>query len=438
MRIAYLDCSTGISGDMMLGALLDVGVPVEEVRAAIDALHLPGVRLDVREVLKGGFRATKVDVQHPEQHAHRHLTDIRRILEGAGPALTPPQRELALEIFEAVAEAEARVHGTTVDEVHFHEVGAIDSIVDIVGTAVGFDLLQADLVTCSRIPTGRGQVRIAHGVCPLPAPGTAELLQGIPLVDVPIEAELTTPTGAAIVRVLVDAFGALPEMTIEAVGYGAGTRDFPERANVLRLFVGESAESPYRDVVCLLETNLDDVTGEVIGHARHRLLEAGALDVYTTPIQMKKDRPGVLLSVLCRPHEAEGIESLLFTETGTLGIRRATLERSKQARAQCTVHTPWGPVQGKIAWRPGHPLQFTPEYSDCARLAEEAGIPLRDALRAAAAAFDADEIKLPPDAAQALAATHSHHHAHSLQQVHDHDHDHDHRHDHDHDHDHHH
>lgn len=434
MRIAYLDCSTGISGDMTLAALLDAGVPVEAVRQALDALQLPGVALEVREVLKGGFRAAKVDVRHPEQHAHRRMKDIRRILDAAGPALTDSQRQLALDIFEAVAEAEARVHGSTVDQVHFHEVGAIDSIFDIVGAAVGFDLLAADTVVCSRIPTGRGQVCIAHGVCTVPTPGTAELLKGMPLVDLAVDAELTTPTGAAIVRVLADAFGPLPDMTVEAVGYGAGTMDLPDRANVLRLFVGESRESPLRDVVCLLETSLDNVTGEVLGHVKQQLLNAGALDVYSTSIQMKKDRPGVLLSVLTRPADAERLESLIFTETGTLGIRRALLERSKQSRTACTVHTPWGPVQGKIAWRPGHPLQFSPEYSDCARLAEEAGLPLRDALRAAATAFDAEEIDLSPEAIEALGAGPAHDHDCGHDHDAGHDHDHDHRHDHDHDH----
>jgi uncharacterized protein (TIGR00299 family) protein len=304
MRIAYLDCATGISGDMMLGALLDAGVDADLVRAAIDALDLPGVALEIRSVVNGGFRATKVDVRHPKQHAHRHLSDIHEILDNAGSALTDDQRDLAASIFQAVAEAEARVHGMSVDSVHFHEVGAIDSIVDIVGAAVGFDILGADTVICSRVPTGRGHVKIDHGVCQVPTPGTAELLKGVPLVDVPLDAELTTPTGAAILRTMVDSYGPLPEMTIESIGYGAGTMEFPDRANVLRLYVGETHESPLRDTVTLLETNLDTVSGEVLGYTKQRLLAAGALDVYSTSIQMKKDRPGVVLSVLCRPEDA--------------------------------------------------------------------------------------------------------------------------------------
>lgn len=456
MRIAYLDCATGISGDMTLAALLDAGVEADAVRAAIDALGLPGVALQIRSVVNGGFRATKVDVQHPEQHAHRHLSDIRRILDDAGPALTDDQRDLAGQIFQAVAEAEARVHGMSVESVHFHEVGAIDSIVDIVGVAVGFDILGADAVFCSRVPTGRGQVRIAHGVCQVPTPGTAELLKGVPLIDVPVDAELTTPTGAAILRTLVDSFGPLPEMTIESIGYGAGTLEFPDRANVLRLYVGETQTSPLRDVVTLLETNLDNVTGEVLGHTQQQLLAAGALDVYSTSIQMKKSRPGVMLSVLCRSEDADALEALLFAETGTLGIRRQQIERSKQLRAPCTVATPWGGVAGKIAWRPGQPLQFTPEYNDCARVADESGMPLKDVYRAAAAGFDAEEVELSEEALEALGLVHehdhdcghdhdhdcghdhdhghSHDHRHDHDMGHRHDHDHDHRHDHDHDH----
>ena len=269
----------------------------------------------------------------------------------------------------------------------------------------------------------------------MPTPGTAELLKGVPLVDVPVDAELTTPTGAAILRVLVDDFAALPEMTIEAIGYGAGTKDFPDRANVLRLIVGETAANPSRDVVCLLETNLDSVTGEVLGYAQRRLLAAGALDVYSTAIQMKKDRPGVMLSVVALPAQADALETILFDETGTLGIRRQMIERTKQSRAACTVHTEWGPVQGKIAWRPGQPLQFTPEYEACVQLAAEAGLSLREAYRAAAAAFDAEEIELSDEAMESLGLLHDHDcgHDHDHDCGHDHDHGHDHRHDHDHD-----
>ena len=324
-----------------------------------------GVKLTTETVMKEGFRATSVRVEHPEQHAHRHLADIHAIIDRAG-GLTPGQKDLARRIFGAVAEAEAHVHGTTVDRIHFHEVGAIDSIVDIVGAAVGFDVLGADQMVASRVPTGRGQVRIDHGICTVPTPGTAELLKGIPLVDVPIDAELTTPTGAAILKTIVDRFGPLPEMAIQSIGYGAGTKDFPQRANVLRLFVGTAEPRAESDYVTLLETNLDDVTAEIIGYAKRRLLEAGALDVFSTSIQMKKDRPGTLVSVLARMSDVEKLESILFDETGTFGIRRTVVERSKRSRREHTVATAWGPVRGKLGWRQGQECVFTPEFEDCA------------------------------------------------------------------------
>lgn len=431
MKIAYLHCATGISGDMTLAALIDAGVDQARIRAAVDSLGLSGVELSVETVVKGGFRAKYLRVRHPEQHAHRHFGDIARLIEAAG-GLTRRQKDLALRIFRVVAEAEARVHGSTVEQVHFHEVGAIDSIVDIVGAAVGFDLLAADQIVCSPLPTGRGHVRIAHGVCPIPAPGTAEILKGVPLADVPVEAELTTPTGAAIARTVADRFGPLPAMTIEQVGYGAGTMNFPDRANVLRLFVGTAAASGETDQVCLLETNLDDVSPEVIGYTKQKLLAAGALDVFSAAIQMKKDRPGVLLSVLSHPADVDALESILFAETGTFGVRRQMLERSKLRRQPHTVETAWGPVAGKLGWRAGEPPVFTPEYEACAALAKQSGVPLRDVLRAAEAAFTAAPMSTPRE------------HQHAVDDpartpppvpAHDHTHDHDHSHDHSHDHD---
>ncbi len=413
---------------MTLAALIDAGVDAAIIRAGIDSLKIPGVQLRVETVVKGGFRATYVRVEHPEQHAHRHLKDITKLIDAAD-GITPRQKDLAKQIFSHVAAAEAKVHGSTIDKVHFHEVGAIDSIVDIVGAAIGFDLLGADQVVCSAIPTGRGQVRIDHGVCTVPTPGTAELLKGIPLVDVPIEAELTTPTGAAIVRTVADRFAPLPAMTIESIGYGSGTMDFPGRANLLRIFVGEAQLAPESDVITVLETNLDDETGEVIGYTRQRLLEAGALDAFTVPVQMKKDRPGVLLTVLCRPADVERMETLLFTETNTFGIRRSVVERSKRARQPHAVETIYGTVEGKLGWRTGGAAIFTPEFEACARIAREQSIPLRDVYRAAEAAFDQSGEK---PTIPTRSTSHGHHHDHD----HSHDHDHDHRHDHDHSHDH--
>ncbi len=436
MRIAWLECATGISGDMTLGALIDAGVDKDAILKAVASLNLPDVRLRIESVMKNGFRATHVLVDHPEQHAHRHYTDICNILDAAD-ALTDRQRNLARQLFLAVAESEARVHGSTIDKVHFHEVGAVDSIVDIVGAAVGFDLLGADRIVCNFVPTGRGYVKIDHGICAVPAPGTAEILKGIPLADVPVEAELTTPTGAAIVKTMADAFGPMPAMTIEAVGYGAGTMTFPERANILRLFIGTAAVDTNTEHVVLLETNLDDVSGEVIGHVRQKLTEAKALDVFTTSIQMKKDRPGVILSVLCRPAQTDALEEILFSETSTLGIRRSSMQRSIQHRDHITVSTPWGEVSGKRAWRTGGSPSFAPEFEDCATVASENGVSLRDVYRAAESAFllSQDSGTLPQPSASGSSSPNDHHHDHS----HDHDthtHDHD-THSHDHDHDHH-
>ena len=425
VRIAYLDCATGISGDMTLGALIDLGVDQDKICVAIDSLGLPGVVLHVETTKRCGFRGTHIRVEHPEQHAHRHLHHIRKIIQEA-TGLTPRQRELALQIFQAVGEAEARVHGSTLEKIHFHEVGAIDSIVDIVGAAVGFDLLGADLIISSPVPTGRGSVKIEHGVCAVPTPGTAELLKGIPLADVPVDAELTTPTGAAILATLVHRFGPLPEMTMERIGYGAGTKDFPDRANLLRIIVGEATQPAARDQVVLLETNLDDVTGEVIGYAKQKLMEAGALDVFSTAIQMKKDRPGVLLSVLCALSTVGRMEEILFAETGTFGIRRHLLERSVRNRKTVHVKTRWGTVHGKLGWiGEGKPI-FTPEFKDCAKIAEAHGIRLREVYREAEQNFSPPNTAGNPPAAATPSPDSERKESPSAHHSHDHDHDHDH------------
>ncbi|MCA9208327.1 MAG: nickel pincer cofactor biosynthesis protein LarC, partial [Planctomycetales bacterium] len=298
MKIAYFDCISGISGDMTLGALADVGVPLDQIQQAIDSLGLPSCRLASTEVKKNGFRATKVSVEHEPEHAHRHLHHITDMIDAS--QLTPAQKELAKRIFTRLGEAEAKVHGSTLRKVHFHEVGAVDSIADIVGAAVGLDLLGVDRIYCSPVPTGHGFVKIAHGRVSIPAPATAELLRGIPLAAAEAEAELTTPTGAAIVATVVDQFGPLPSMKIDNIGYGAGDRDLPNQPNILRLMIGEATDDRGADQVWVLETNLDDVTGELIGHCTTLLFDAGALDVYTTAIQMKKNRPGVKLTVLCQ------------------------------------------------------------------------------------------------------------------------------------------
>jgi uncharacterized protein (TIGR00299 family) protein len=378
VRVAHFDCFSGISGDMTLGALLDAGVDPEPIRAGLDSLGLP-IRLHVEKVRKGGFAATQVSIEAPEEHTHRHLPDVEEILNRG--RLTAAQRDLALRIFRRLAEAEAAAHGMPLDKVHFHEVGALDSIADIAGAAIGLDLLGAERITSRSVPTGNGMVKCAHGLMPIPAPGTAALLKGVPLAPSSIKAELTTPTGAAILTTVVKAWVETPVMTVERIGHGAGQRDFLEQPNLLRVFVGTAADAPNpaeRDTVWMLETNLDDVPAEVIGYCYERLFAAGALDVFTTPIQMKKNRPGVLLSVLAPEGVLPQLEAVLFRETETFGIRRYPVQRSILRREAVIVETPWGPVRGKRGWREGGPNVFSPEYEDCARVAREQGVPLRE------------------------------------------------------------
>lgn len=392
MNLAYLDCASGISGDMMLGALVDVGVELDLLGAAVESLGLPGCRLRAREVNKRGFRATQVTVEYEPESAHRHLGEILEMIDRG--RLLPRQKELARRIFTLLAEAEAKVHGTGIEKVHFHEVGAADSIADVVGTAVGWDLLGVDRLVASPVAVGTGKVKIAHGECSVPAPATAELLRGIPLAESSVEFELTTPTGAAILATLVDHFGPLPAMTVRRIGCGSGQRDLKQQPNVLRLMVGEATDDGGgSEQVCVLETNLDDLSGEMIGYCTTRLWEAGALDVYTTAIQMKKNRPGVKLSVLCRAEDVGPIEAILFTETTTLGVRRWTVGRHVLSRQPHGVETAWGPVQGKVGWLVGGSPRFAPEFESCRRIASEHHVPLRAVYEAAQKAFDAKEVE---------------------------------------------
>jgi pyridinium-3,5-bisthiocarboxylic acid mononucleotide nickel chelatase len=386
MRIAYLDCSSGISGDMTLAALVDAGVPLEKLNEAVGSLGLPGVKLTAQEVKRHGFRATGITVEHEPEQKHRHLHHIEAIIDAS--RLTPKQRETGRRVFRRLAEAEAKVHGTTVEKVHFHEVGAVDSIADILGAAVGFDLLGAERVIVSPICTGTGRITIAHGECSVPAPATAELLRGIPLAASDVPFELTTPTGAAIVATLANGFGSLPAMTIETIGYGAGRRDLPQQANILRLFVGESVKvAGTSDTVWVLETNLDSTTGEMIGHCITRLWEAGALDVYTTAIQMKKNRPGVKITVLSPLERIAALENIVLQETGTLGIRRWPAGRHVLPREFLQVDTAWGPVDGKLSRLDDGSVQFAPEYEACRQIAARHHVSLREVYAAAHQAF---------------------------------------------------
>ena len=412
MRIAYFDCFSGISGDMTLGALVDAGVDPRALQAAIGGLGLPA-ELAFETVRRGGFRATHARVIAPPEHAHRHLHHIEAMIDKAG--ITPRQADLAKRIFRRLGEAEAAAHGMDIQKIHFHEVGAVDSIVDIVGAAVGLDLLGVERIEASPVPPGRGSVRAAHGRMPLPAPGTAELLRGIPLAESTAEGEQTTPTGAAILATVAEAFGPLPAMTIAAIGLGAGTREVPDVANILRLFVGELAPSFGADRVWVLETNLDDLPGEVVGYATAQLLAAGALDAYVTPIQMKKNRPGVMISALCEEAKVPELEAILFRETTTLGIRRYPVSRHKLRREAATVETPLGPIRGKLGWIEGRPPQFSPEYDDCARVATERGVAIRDVYQAAHAAYSnkvGTQPEAPPAEAHGPHHDHDHHHEH--------------------------
>jgi uncharacterized protein (TIGR00299 family) protein len=389
---------------MTLAALIDAGVDSGAIQQGLASLNLP-IHMEVEKVRKGGFAATSVRIEVQEEKSHRFLPEIEEIIGRS--SLIERQRFLALKIFQRLGEAEAAVHGLPLEKVHFHEVGALDSIADIVGSAVGLDLLGAERFTSRSVPTGSGIVKAAHGSMPIPTPGTAELLKGVPLAASRIKAELTTPTGAAILTTIVrecakpaeNPWIDQPVMTIERVGHGAGRRDFPEQANILRLFVGTAVETGCagpadggtRDHVWMLETNLDDVPAEVIGYCYERLLAAGALDVFSTPIFMKKNRPAVMLSVLAPLDSLPALEDILFRETSTFGIRRYPVNRTKLERRPCTVQTPWGPVQGKLGWRDGQPPLFSPEYEDCARVARQFGVALREVYALAQKAFSTNE-----------------------------------------------
>lgn len=375
----------------MLGALIDAGVDIAQMQAGIDSLGLPTCRLVADTVSKCGFSATNVNVQYKPEHVHRHLHHITEMIDNS--QLTENQKDLAKRIFIKLGQAEAQVHGCSIEKVHFHEVGAVDSIADIVGTAIGWDLLGVDHVVCSPIPTGNGTIKIAHGTVSIPAPATAELLTNIPLAQSDIAAELTTPTGAAIVATIVNTFGSLPAMQIETIACGAGDRDLENQPNVLRLLIGEiesnveSSDDQTHDEVWVLETNIDDMTGEAIGHCCGLLQQAGVLDVYTTAIQMKKNRPGVTLTALCHGDAVAESERIIFEQTTTLGIRKWTAQRNILRRQPHTVETTWGPLLGKLATLPSGDQRFSPEYESAREISEREGIPLQRVLAAAATAY---------------------------------------------------
>ena len=380
-RLAYFDAFSGISGDMTVGALLDAGAPAEALIEALTALPTEA-RYTVEKTIRGGITASKFRVHIDSAPArHRHLGHILEMLDRA--ALPPRAKTNAAAVFQKLGEVEASVHGVDIAEVHFHEVGAADSIADIVGACVALDLLNIDEVHCSAINVGSGTVKTEHGLLPVPAPATARLLEGKPIYSRGPEMELTTPTGAALAATLARSFGPLPAMRISTMGYGAGDRDFKQHANVLRVLIGERTTAPESTLVSILEANIDDSSPQVLGYALERLMSAGALDATLSPLQMKKNRPGSLLRVIAKPEDQERLAQIVFAETSTLGLRIHPAERRVQERTVVTVDTPYGPIRGKV-----NPQgTFAPEYDDCRAIAEKTGTPLRRVLAAATAAY---------------------------------------------------
>ena len=378
MKLAYFDCFSGISGDMTLGALLDAGCDIQLLRSELGVLHVPGWELSAEKVWKNGMAATWARVKTEDQQKHRSLTEILEILKNS--QLTAPVRERAAAIFEKLGQAEARVHDVPLDKIHFHEVGAVDAIVDIVGACIGFHALGIDKFACSPLNVGGGTAKMAHGVLPVPAPATANLLQGKPTYSNGVQRELVTPTGAAIVATLCESFGPQPAMSVSSIGYGAGTADLEGQPNVLRIMIGDAAEKAvprYDQEITVIEANLDDMNPQIYGYFQEKALAAGALDVFTAPVQMKKNRPGTLLTVLCRPGDAQTLMSLIFAETTTFGVRSHTAQRRVLPRESVTVKTKFGEVRVKLSRVNGRVLHAAPEYEDCRKLAEEKNVPLQ-------------------------------------------------------------
>jgi uncharacterized protein (TIGR00299 family) protein len=431
MRIAYLDCFSGISGDMFLGALVDAGVPARVLEETVVALNI-GARLEISRVERAGISATKVDVyshgqkdlpreqywrqrrqrnehthshgeapvqllEHnygepaprtgmsaPHEHEHgRGLTEIREIIRKT--KISDSAKKTAIAIFEALGAAEAKIHNTEIEDVHLHEVGAVDAMVDIVCAAVGVEALGVDEVICSPLNVGGGTVTCAHGTFPVPAPATLELLKDAPIYSSGIQAELVTPTGAAIVKTLATRFASFPAMKVDKIGYGAGTRELTEQANVVRLTFGQdqSTSNVAQETITVLEANIDDLNPQIFGYVMDRLLEEGALDAFGMPVQMKKNRPGMLLTVLCKPEGVAKLSSLIFSETTTLGVRQREEKRQALARQWVTVSTRWGDVRMKVASLNGTVTNYAPEYEDCRRIAGERHVALKTVMQEA-------------------------------------------------------
>ncbi len=412
--IAYFDCFSGISGDMVLGALVDAGASLPAMEAELRKLNLPGWSISAEKVRRGAIVATQVRVHvesahrpnehhhghhgtqdkapsshsHVHSHPHRGLTEIVHMIDAAGLVSRAARR--AKDIFQRLGEAEAKVHGIAIERVHFHEVGAVDSIIDIVGAAIGFDLLGIDEFACSSMDVGGGQVKTEHGILPVPAPATVELLRGAPTRSSGIQRELVTPTGAAIATTLATQFGPIPAMRLRAIGQGAGSTDLAEKANVLRLLVGERIESESENwdaPVTVIETNVDDMSPQLYGYFAEKALAAGALDVFSTSAHMKKNRPGLLITVLSERENVSSLIDLVFRETTTIGVRTHDVRRKTLDRELVPVETQFGTVRMKVSRMNGSLLTATPEYDDCQVIAAESGVPLKEVIAAASFEF---------------------------------------------------
>src|SRR5882757_6805795 len=388
-KLAYFDCFSGISGDMTLGALVDAGCSLELLRSGLQGLQVPGWTIAAEKVWKNGMSATFVRVTTEDQSKHRSLSTILEILGKSN--LSESVRTNASAIFRKLGEAEASVHDVTLEKIHFHEVGAVDAIVDIVGACIGFEALGLQKFACSPLNVGGGTAKMAHGILPVPAPATAKLLQGKPTYSNGVQRELVTPTGAAIVATLCTSFGPQPPMSVAAIGYGAGTADLEGQPNVVRIMIGEATEKTvagFDEEISVIEANFDDMNPQIYGYFQEKALTAGALDVYTTPVQMKKNRPGILLTLLCRPHDTSTLMDLIFTETTTFGARTYRAQRRTLPRESVSVHTQFGDVRVKISRVNGHIRHAAPEFEDCKKLAEEKHVPLHQVMDEAKRNFD--------------------------------------------------
>ncbi len=382
MQTLYFDCFAGASGNMILAALIAAGVDKGSLETELQKLDIPGFEVRQETVDRSGISSLHIEVVVPDEKKHRHLHHIEAIIEGS--TLSETVKERSIEIFRRLAEAEAKVHGTPVDNIHFHEVGGLDAIIDIVGACIGFEMLGIETFACSKIHVGSGFVTMEHGKFPVPPPAVAELLKGKPIYSTEIEGELITPTGAAIISTVCDSYGTLPDMMVEVLAYGAGTRTYEGFPNVIRLLIGESKAkaSPETngsklDQLVMLETNIDDSSPQVLGFVIERAFELEALDCWFTPIQMKKNRPAFLLSILCEPADVEALKDMVFSETSTIGIRQKSIERHSLDREIRTVTTEYGDVRVKFASRNGETLNVMPEYDDVRRIALEKGIAFR-------------------------------------------------------------